>query len=117
MKAAIARVRPALAAKDFGANLNWYTLKDGFIFAQDGKMVAAAPFAHGLNCMVPGAELDQLVNRLPDEIEIIDDTATSNTITLRGGRMRGTIQTQLCNTAPEIVQPDQAWATPPASLV
>lgn len=112
-KAPLAAVRSVLAARDFGAYLNWYVLRGGYAFAHDGKMAAGAPCEHGLDRLVPGTELDDLVARLPDEITLMSD---DKSITLKAGRMRGTIQT-LPSDSVSVPSPEGEWQKPPPTFV
>lgn len=113
MKEAIAKVKGALAAKDFGAAMNYYTFKDDFIYASDGNMTAATPYAHGLDRLVPGAELEALLARLPNDVTCMYDDAS---ITMKGGRLRGTIKTQ--STVDRVLLvPEHPWNEPPHGLV
>jgi hypothetical protein len=110
---ALAKIKSILVAHDFGQRYDYFLLKDERILVTDGRMSASTPYAHGVDRLVPGLELDLLVSRFEGAIEITEGT---DLLTLKSGRLRGTIQTLESNSV-QIPSHDGDWAHPPDGLM
>jgi hypothetical protein len=111
---AVSKIRAALSARDVNnAHLNSYLFHENRIYATDTRITASVPYKHGLERLVPGAELEALLARLPPDFKLTSD---DDSISLRAGRLHGTIRTL----PPEIAHmalPGDEWSDPPATLV
>lgn len=114
MKTAIAWIRDALSSKALNSAHRHYLVRDGFIFATDGRMTAAHPFPFKCEPFcVSGPEFGALIERLPSPIGI---TSTSDTITLRSGRLSGTIKTMDVDDWPYATEPGTRITIPERML-
>lgn len=58
---AIRKVKPALAHQDIVLEFKHFLIKDGYIYAQDGRLTAGAPIEQDLgHFLVPAAELEKV---------------------------------------------------------
>jgi hypothetical protein len=113
MRSAIAKVKSILVANDFGERFDYFLLSDEQMLVTNGRMSAGTPCRHGISRLVPGLELDALASRLDGEVSVTTDEGS---ITLRAGRLRGTVKTLPPEDA-SIVYPDRPWLEPPPSLM
>jgi len=90
MKTALAWVKDALSSKALAPALAHYLVKDGMLHATDGRMTAAHPFPDDRTFCVAGKEFGALIERLPDPIGI---AVADDAVTLRNGRLNGTVRT------------------------
>lgn len=90
MKAAITWVSDAMSNKDLSASLSHFLIDRGMIYATDGRMTAAHPFPHDDTFCVSGPEFIKLISRLQEPIDL---TVEEGSVTLRQGRLHGTIKT------------------------
>jgi hypothetical protein len=112
MKAAIDRIKSILATKDFGTHLNHYLFEPGLVLASDGRMVAAVPTDSEFSCLVPGPELEAVLNRFSDSLTI---EHVDGTLKIKCGRLHGAIQT-LPTDQVEFFRPAHPWIAPPKGL-
>lgn len=99
MKKAVDWIKGALAKKDIVLQFTHYFVKDGMIQAMDGRMLAAHPFPSHETFLVPGAEFEAILDRMPSDnptLEVHEDK-----IRLKEARFRGDI-----STIPESEWPD-----------
>lgn len=113
MKAALIKVREAMAQKNIIQALTAMLVRDGVIYTSDGRMTAAAPFPHDGPFLVPGEEFSALVERMADDALL---TVHDDSVVLRSGRTRGTVRT-LPLADRLFVAPEAPWATPPPGLL
>lgn len=126
MKSTIARIKTVLATKDFGAHLNHYLFEPGLILASDGRMVAAVQTDLKINCLVPGPELEAILNRFPEDVALtlgpappIIDPSTKpvpQKLEIKAGRLRGVIETLPIDSV-EFYRPRHPWQSPPKGLL
>ena len=91
--AAVKRVRTALASKGLILYQTFYLLQEGRIHAQNGRMWANTPCPIEGNFLVSGEEFERAVDKLPnDKISMLHDTY-KQTVVVKGGRFRTTIET------------------------
>lgn len=90
MKEQIAWITDAISTKNIAREMTHYRIQNNEIRATDGRLTAGHPFPCQGAFLVPGAEFEKLIKRLPAEptIEVSDDS-----VTLVSGRSRGTIKT------------------------
>lgn len=90
MKKEVEWITDALSSKNIAREMTHYRVLDGEIGATDGRLIAGHPFPHNGPFLVPGAEFEKLLKRMPADptIEVQQDC-----IVLKAGRSRGTIQT------------------------
>lgn len=93
MKATLKWLNEALAAKETGgAGMTYYRVQKGMISATDGRLTASHPWEFGEDeFLVPGAEFEKVLNRMPGEPELSVDK--DGAIKLKSGKFSGTIQT------------------------
>jgi hypothetical protein len=120
MKAQIDRIKSVLATKDFGTRLNHYLFEPGWVLASDGRMVAAIPTGEDLNCLVPGPEIEAVVDRFEGDVAFshVGDHAAGEKgyLKLRSGLLSGSIET-LPPDQVSFFRPDGEWLEPPDGLV
>lgn len=92
MKQALKWINDALATKGIVNHMTHYRIDAGEIRATDGRITAGTPLALDRSFLVPGRELEALVNRLPEKGLTIEDGANEHEIVLKSGRLRGTIR-------------------------
>src|ERR1700734_431975 len=116
LRTAIDAIKPARAVRDFGVFANDYIWKDDRFYASDGRMSASMPCPKtGLDCMLPGDELEALISRLGEDLTVTHNDEQS--VTIRSGRMRGTLQTRSPD-AISMLEPDGTlWTEPPPGLI
>ena len=114
-KSALDKIKAARASRGFGIFADAFIAKNNRLYASDGKMAASIPCEEmaGLSRLIPGDELQNLVSRLDATVTVTSD---ENTITIRAGKMRGTIQTQSPDTV-AMMEPADEWQTPPPTLI
>lgn len=90
MRSEIEWLDDALAAKDVVMAMTHYRVKDNFLTATNGRISAGHPCKVAGEFLVPGAEMKDIMKRLPDEPKVkLED----NKVILRSGRFHGSIQT------------------------
>lgn len=90
MRDALIWVRDALSSKPFTVQYGHYLIKDKMIHATDGRMTAAHPFPCHEEFCANGAALEKLLARLSGNITV---TVSPDDVTLKSGRLGGTIKT------------------------
>jgi len=90
LKSEIKWLNDAISSKDIVAGMSHYRFMDNELRATDGRLTAGHPWKFDGSFLVPGAELEKLLKRLPDDIKVI---ASERELKISSGRMRGTIQT------------------------
>jgi hypothetical protein len=113
LKATIARIKTVLATKDFGAHLNHYLFEPNLILASDGRMTAAVETPLQINCLVPGPELEAILNRFPEDVAMAMD---GDKLTIKAGRLRGAIATLPIDSV-QFYRPRHSWNPPPKGLL
>lgn len=115
MRDEIAALKEVRAKRDLGIFADSYVLKDGEIYVSDGRYAAVMPCAmtNGLSRIVPGDELEKLLGRLDSDLRFSSDDGS---VTLRAGRMHGTIRTS-DPIALTMLMVDQPWTDPPPGLI
>jgi len=113
MKEQIRWIKNALASKEVVASMTYFLVKDGFIHAHNGRMTAACPIDEEGEFLVSGAEVEEVLNRLPGEAVII---VGEEEITLKHGRFRGKVKTLDTNLW-GFPLPDKNWGKLPADLM
>lgn len=113
MRTALDKVRKTLSRQNIVNAFTHYLLKGKRIYASDGRMMASAPFPSDIEALVPGNELELLVDRLGDKITM---TLDGDVLKLSAGRQRGSIAIL----PPEefgFPIPPEAWNKPPVSFL
>ncbi len=113
MKNAVAWLNDALATKEIAREMTHYRMGEGFIRATNGRLSAGHPWESEGEYLVPGPELNKVLNRMPDEPEL---TVEEDCIKLRCGRFSGTIQTLKVEEAYFPEHPDE-WSDVPDGLL
>lgn len=90
MKDAIAWIKEGLSTKSIMPAHRFYLVKDGMIYATDGRMTCGHPFPYDKTFCAGGAELDKLVSRMSGAISI---ELGEDDVTVKAGRLRGKIKT------------------------
>lgn len=90
MKDEIAWITDAISTKNISREMTHYRVQNNEIRATDGRLTAGHPFPCTGEFLVPGAEFEKLLKRLPAEPSI---SVGDSSITLTTGRSRGTIKT------------------------
>jgi len=80
----------ALSNKDVQKSMTHYRVKDHFIQATNGRIIAGHPCDIDGEFLVPGVELERILKRLPDDPKI---DINNGKVTLRSGRFHGSLQT------------------------
>lgn len=88
MKAEIAWITDAISTKNIAREMTHYRIQNNEIRATDGRLTAGHPFPCSEEFLVPGAEFEKLLKRLPTDPVI---TVQEKTIKLSAGRAWGTI--------------------------
>lgn len=105
MREAVNRVKTVLAAREVAPYLTHYLVKDGMLWASDGRAVAATPVDQDGHFLVPGAELGAVLDRMPEDYKV---TLEPGALKVRGGRRHGTL--------PIIAEPEVAYPEPDQGL-
>lgn len=112
MKQALAWVKDALAANDMLQYLTHYLVKDRFIFASNGRLLAAHPFPFDGTFLVPGAEFEKVLGAAKDPVLTLE----GGIVHIKSGRFKGRIRTVDASTWPLETQPealtDDQWNDP-----
>jgi hypothetical protein len=89
---AIKKVRNALSTKDLVAHLAHYLVRNGRIWASDGRVWASAPCpdVEDLWFLVRGDEFEKVLDRMPGKVKL---TVEEDGLRLSSGRFRGVIKT------------------------
>jgi DNA polymerase III sliding clamp (beta) subunit (PCNA family) len=114
LKDAIAKVKAAITKQGIIEAMSHYLVLDGMIYASDGRMVAVAPFPHKGNFLVPSEEFSSLVDRLPENPKI---TLEDKRISIRAGRMHGTIALLPTDSVSYPVPDKREWRRPPSDFL
>lgn len=114
MKEAVDKVKRALSRQDIVSQLTHYSIKDGFIYAGDGRYVACAPIDCDQNFIVAGKEFERLVARLPSIDKVV---VTDKDVTLRSARAHGSIKTLPAEMDGVLATPGPVWNEPPPRLL
>ena len=93
IKHAIDRVSPALSNKDIVPYQKFFLLKDGRLHAQNGWAYASAPCSINGEFLVSGEEFKRAVDKLPKDKLAIEFNENEQTVCVKGGRFRTTIDT------------------------
>jgi hypothetical protein len=89
MKDIIAWLNDALSTKGIVSNMSHYKASNREICATDGRLLACHPWPYDGAFMVPGAEFEKVLNRLPGQPKL---TLNKDSVTLSSGRFRGTLE-------------------------
>jgi hypothetical protein len=112
MKDVIKWIHDAMSLKSFG--MQFYCVDGGMIKATNTNLTAGYPWQDGSHqFLVPGAEFEKLLDRLPGDVDIL---VNQDSITIKSGRFRGTVQT-LPMTDWNFPGVDAEWKPVPAGLV
>jgi len=111
MLSSINRIKTVLATKDFGTHLNHYLFEPGLVLAHDGRMVAAVPADVNFSALVPGPELEAVLNRFEEATITFDPPL----LKIKSGRLHGTIQTLPVDQM-EFPRPSHDWTAPPPNF-
>lgn len=87
MKKAINHVKHTLSSQK---DLNHFIIREGFMSANDGISFSGHPVEYDINLALPAIETQNLISRLPSEIEIKLD---KNKLKIKSGRYRGELPT------------------------
>lgn len=93
MKDAVKWVREALTAKSVATHLSYYLIRDGMIYATDGRMVAAHPFPfEGPPFLVRGADFERVLFACLSE-PVLTLSADGGTLHLKAGKLKSKFST------------------------
>lgn len=108
-------LKDALSTKELVVGMSHYVVKDSWIKATDGRLVAAHPCEDLGNFLVPGNEFEKLVNRMGEDITIT--TPEAGLIELKVKRTRARIKTLDTDVwqHPEIANSE--WTPVPKGLI
>jgi len=92
MLEAIKKVRATLASKDIVQHFAHYLVRDGYVYASDGRATAAAPFPvkEDIEFLVRGEQFEKVLDRMTGEVKL---TVEKNGVRLTSGRFRGLVKT------------------------
>jgi hypothetical protein len=116
MKEELAKVRKALARQSLTDTsiLVHYLVHNHTITASDGKLTACTPFPYDGTFLVPGIDFERQVDRIPDPETIAVDPQS---ITVKGSKMRGTINTLDTDFHDYHPKPGDVWSAVPPKLL
>ena len=86
----ISSVKRALADKSDVAHYTHLLMKDGEILATNSNLSAGAPILYEDTMLVPGAEFEAIINRLPGNPSI---EHSDGRVTFKAGRFKGSVPT------------------------
>ena len=90
MRQEINWLNDAIANKDIVREMSHYCVQGKEIRATDGRLTAGYPWPQEGDFLVPGAELEKVLRRLPGEPTL---KVKDGEVTISAGRLRGTIKT------------------------
>lgn len=90
MRQEIKWLNDAIAAKDIVEHMTYYHVKNNLIAATNGRLTAGYPWKYDGEFLVPGDELEKVLERLPSDPKV---TQKDHAVTLRCGRFHSTITT------------------------
>lgn len=90
MKKEVDWITDALSSKNLAREMTHYRVMDGEIRATDGRITAGHPFPDVGAFLVPGAEFEKLLKRMPSEPSVL---VREDNIKLQAGRSHGEIKT------------------------
>jgi hypothetical protein len=114
MKNAVDWIKGALAKKDLVQQFTHYLVSDGKIRAYDGRMVASCPFPYEGEFLVPGAEFEAILDRMPVDSPTIE--LKEDFIRVKHKRFRGDIKTLPITEFPEL-EISAEWVEFPDDLI
>lgn len=84
-----------------------YIVRDGFFYAMDGNVTAGCPVDWDADLLVPAAEFEAIINRLPSDPKV---TMNGGRMELRAGRFSGTVSTLTPDHLPFSPEPEYSDA-------
>lgn len=111
MKDTTTFLRPALTRNDPGP-FGCYHVKDGWMYAQNRALQAAAPTAMTEAFSVPGEELETALDRMSDDLKIV---LKDEILKITSGRLRAAIPITRAE-PPPLYNADLTWRTAPPEL-
>ncbi len=118
MKEALAKVRKAISRQDIKIELCHYMLRNGRLYAFDGRHTASAPVDCPGAFLVPGREFERIFDKIPDDADPVI-TLSASSVQVRYGRMSGTLR--LTDTIDidsiKYPEPGQNWCDLPDALL
>lgn len=114
MKAEIEWLDDALASKDVVMAMTHYRVKDNFMTATNGRIIAGHPCKVDGEFLVPGNELKQIFKRLAEEPKV---SIKDGKVNLRSGRFSGSLEIMPMEewVFPELGKPE--WVKFPSELL
>lgn len=107
-------ITDALSTKNIAREMTHYRVDGGQIRATDGRLTAGCPWPYGGSFLVPGSEFEKLIKRLPAGTTLEQE---DNSIVLKSGRSRGTIQTRPVEEWNYPGVAEEAWEPVPEGLL
>lgn len=88
LREAIARVKSAVSTKDIIPLYTHYVMKNGFIYAGNGRLTAATPFPVDEVAIVSAAAIDKVLQALPGDPEF---TLTEKNVNFKVGKYKARV--------------------------
>lgn len=117
IRGAVNWCKDALASKDLVAHLTYYMIKEGKIYASDGRMVACHPIMvdFGKPLFIPGADFERILGAMPtDNPELKLDEGK---LTVKHGKFRGKLSVASEETWPYEAGHEGKWTVLPKGLL
>lgn len=117
IRGAVNWCKDALASKDLVAHLTYYMVKEGKIYASDGRMVACHPIMadFGKPLFIPGVEFERVLNAMPtDNPELRLDEGK---LIVRHGKFRGKLSVASEESWPYEAGHEGKWTLLPKGLL